>query len=339
MDSGNTYENIDQLLTRFFDGDVSNDEIFIIEKWKTESAENLKVFNDYLKIWETSAKARNVKTVDIENAWHRFENAVRDKDVTPGKQPKLIHLFTGSFARIAAVALILIGLASVIYFFVLDNGINQVYTASSQTQLIELADGSMVNLNALTQFTYPDQFNGETRQVELNGEAYFDIARNENQPFIIKANGTYIKVLGTSFNVKAKDLSEKVEIVVNSGKVAFGEEGSEHPILLEAGDKGTYSKTDQLLTKSTVNDPNIFAWRTKKLIFNNAKLDYVVQVLNEVYFSDIKITDARLSECTLTASFDHDSLEDVLSVIKLAMDVSITKTGNEILLSGKGCED
>lgn len=106
MDTNNTYGNIDELLARFFDGNASQDENTLIEKWKSESKENLKLFEDYLRIWESSSKIHNAEAVNVDKAWRRFENTVQEQEVNSTRKGNIIPLFSGNFARIAAVALI-----------------------------------------------------------------------------------------------------------------------------------------------------------------------------------------------------------------------------------------
>lgn len=337
MNNANTYGNIDELIARFFDGNASQDEITLIEKWKSASKENLKAFEDYLRIWESSSKIHSAEAVNVDKAWRRFEKTVQGQEDNSTGKGNIIHLFSGNFARIAAVALILIAVASVLYFYILPGRMNHVYTAEGAIQTIDLPDGSRVTLNASSEFSYPKKFNGDFRKVKLTGEAYFEITRNENQPFVISANGTMVKVLGTSFNVKAYELDDAVELIVNSGRVAFSQEGKENQILLEAGDMGIYSKADHSLIKSGTDDPNVFAWRTRELVFNNDKLAYVIHTLNSVYHANIKLTNAEPGNCTLTANFNQQSLEEVLEVIALALDLKINRTNGRILLSGEAC--
>ena len=109
-------------------------------------------------------------------------------------------------------------------------------------------------------------------------------------------------------------------------------------VILHPGEKAEFSKIAQTITKSTNEDENYMAWKTKKMVFNDEKLADIIQMLNKVYRSDIRLKNNNMADCRVTASFDNQSLDAVLNVLKATVDLNINKTGSSIELSGNGCK-
>jgi transmembrane sensor len=193
-----------------------------------------------------------------------------------------------------------------------------------------LPDGTKVFLNHNTTLSYAEDFGEETRTVILKGEAYFDVKRDENHPFVIQANGTEVRVLGTSFNVRAYDT--KVNVAVTSGKVQFSTPKAK---TLLVKDETATAQADTIIKLPAV-DLNAMAYRTRVFVFDRTNLGDVVASLREGYQTDIQLT-GRLRNCQLTARFERESLDATLSVIAETLNLQVTRKGKTILLDGQGC--
>jgi len=183
--------------------------------------------------------------------------------------------------------------------------------ATGNVELVNLPDGSRVTLNQHASLSYPNQFTSDSREVELSGDAFFDIEKNTQVPFMIKTDKLIIKVLGTSFYVNAKENAPTIAVVVSSGKVLI-EAGKTKNIIIEKGEKGIFDKTTKVLVKTQNTDPNFISWKTMSLVFDDMPLGDVVKKINETYHTNIIFDNPDPEKCLLSATFENQSLETIL---------------------------
>ncbi|AXE19719.1 iron dicitrate transport regulator FecR [Runella rosea] len=344
----------DDLLARYVAGETTPDETRQVKAWLGQSAGYEEELLRFQKIWEAAEIIKPVAEVNVDAAWKKVSSrftvqpAINDSEVTIQNQlPFTTHknddavrpLRSGKspsnfrFWRAAASILIVMGLGWLGYrFFEKANepAIANVLKTQQKTTEQTLPDGTKVFLNQNTTLSFTDDFGQDTRTVVLKGEAYFDVKRDENRPFIIQANGTEVKVLGTSFNVRAYD--QKVNVAVTSGKVQFSTPRAK--TLLVKNETAT-AQADTII-KLPVVDLNAMAYRTKVFVFDKTNLGDVVASLREGYQTDIQLS-GRLKNCQLTARFERESLDATLSVIAETLHLQVTRKGQTILLDGQGC--
>lgn len=344
----------DDLLARYVAGETTPDETRQVKAWLGQSAGHEEELLRFQKIWEAAESIKPVVEVNVDAAWKKVSDrftvqpTINDSEVPPPDQlPFTIHtndadvrpLRSGKspsnfrFWRAAASILIVMGLGWFGYrFFEKANepAIANVLKTQHKTTEQTLPDGTKVFLNHNTTLSYTDDFGQDTRTVVLKGEAFFDVKRDENRPFIIQANGTEVKVLGTSFNVRAYD--QKVNVAVTSGKVQFSTPKAK--TLLVKNETAT-AQADTII-KLPVVDLNAMTYRTKVFVFDKTNLGDVVASLREGYQTDIQLS-GRLKNCQLTARFERESLDATLSVIAETLHLQVTRKGQTILLDGQGC--
>jgi len=235
------------------------------------------------------------------------------------------------------MVLLLLGIGSGI-LFISDKGLisgkTTVATTDNQKNLqVTLPDGSNIFLNRNTKLSYRKDFSRHGRTVTLSGEAFFEIARDENNPFTVDAGKAIVKVLGTSFNVITSNSDSAVEVFVKSGQVEVtdNEEGSN--LILDPGFIGrVYSERSE---KSVNTDPNYMAWNTGLLVYDGQTLDIVFRDLKRVYNMDIVADDPEILSNTWTSPIDNQSQETIIRMICASFILSYTKDGNIYHLSGK----
>ena len=203
----------------------------------------------------------------------------------------------------------------------------------------DLPDGSEVTLKPRSQLLYADNFGKEgDRNLELKGEAFFDVQRNPEKPFVINVEGTEVKVLGTSFNV---DPSDGVEVKVATGKVKLSapRQGVAKPesVVLEAGEAARYDEEKTEITDVRKISENEFFWASRKLVYDLVPMRQVAKDLKKYY--DVKLTFGNkiLKDCKLKATFDDDPIDSIMKVIEISLKITVTKDGNKYLLEGAGC--
>jgi len=266
--------------------------------------------------------------IDLEKEWNR------QKAMRKSKTGRSVSFFQ-NLQKIAAVALI-IAITGFSTYFIINFSPKQELASGKEPISLQLKDGSEVTINRYTKITYPKDFKGDIRKVNLQGEAFFKVKRDESKEFVIESGDVTIKVLGTSFNVKAYEQSELVEVSVATGKVSVAS-NVETTIILEKGEKAVYNKNTKELNKHIIIDPNYDSWKTRIFHFNNTILTEAIKTINNIYHTQIVFQSEDIKSCRITADFNNQSLESVLLVLEQTLDLKIIREGNKIFIKGKGC--
>lgn len=249
----------------------------------------------------------------------------------------------------ASVSILLLLAASLRFFSVYQPFTNDVtyvekHNEKGMRSEILLSDGSIIWLNADSEIHYPEVFDSQTRDIYLSGEAYFDIAPDTTLPFIIHLENNQIRVLGTSFNVKAYKEDDVVETTVVSGKVAFIRTGSlaskdqKDTLLLTPNFKALYSKQTGKFTKAEVDARLDTAWKDGKLLFKSTQFAEVGKVLERTFGKKVIFANETIRQCRLTATFQDNSLEEIMILIAKTNDYAYEITEKQLIISGEGCE-
>ncbi|GAB5410083.1 MAG: hypothetical protein BalsKO_24480 [Balneolaceae bacterium] len=310
-----------------FTKDISSSEAKELKNLLLEHEEFQDQYDQLERSWEAAGKYRLSIEYTIENSWNRFQDSVKDKSQ---KRVFVLH----PLVKVAAVILLSVGIG---WLIMNPLGNKKYQTGFGEQFIVQLSDNSIITLNESSFLIVDDNFGDKERRIEFKGEAFFDIADNLRKPFIITTQNSQIEVLGTSFNVDAKD-GELVKVDVTSGKVSLHELGkNEQGIILAKGMSGIFDSSNNSFVKSEYETRNFQSWRTKTLEFNDIPMKKVIEDVSE-YF-DVKIdseTEAILS-CNLTSSFNNPTLDEVLRVISATLDLTIQENGQKYQLEGKGC--
>lgn len=317
----------EELIVKYLAGEAEDHEKITVEQWRSLSSVNEAEFKQVEKLWLTSAALKNSEKFNVEKAWSK----VSTKIATPAKG-RVISIKRVWLA--AASVVLLIGISGILFKYLSQEEL--LYT-SAKTEIVKLSlsDGSDVLLKS-GNIEYPKTFKGKTRHVELkSGTAFFQITKDSLKPFEIIAGETNITVLGTGFEVSTNNNFTSVK--VNSGKVRFITPAGES--FLTAGMTSTYSYSNKHIETIENKEVNSLSYATGKLEFRNASLQDVVRDLNTHYDSYKIQLSGNIAECRMTATFDKNSLQDVLEVIRLTMHVEIlTDDKNKVIsIVGKGC--
>lgn len=203
---------------------------------------------------------------------------------------------------------------------------------------IVLSDGSKIWLNADSKLEYPRLFEGKTREVYLSGEAFFEVAKNPNRPFIIHLDNGTVRVLGTSFNIKAYKGSEIVETSVSTGRVAFipkkkSKLHANDTTFLTHDIKAVYSvETGEIKTLSTVSNDDK-AWTEGTLIFKGMKFEEIAIELERTFGKKIVFADEDIRQYRLTGAFGNNSLDEILYYLSLSKPFTYHISDEEIVIS------
>lgn len=306
-------DKILELIVRELDGSITAEESHDLNQWRTKS-DNEEAYNALKELWLDAGKAAHFAKANPERELHRLYEKVKQ----PPKKRKW-------YWAAAASLVLLISFAGYVYLSQSGLASKVEYAISSEIQELTLNDGTRVSLNKGAKLTQLEGFGEKERRVLLEGEAFFEVAKNPEKPFIIESGVTQTKVLGTAFNVETHDLGTTVS--VEHGKVAFGTQSES--VTLTKAEAGVYSATTGKTNKQKV-DLNYLAWKTGKLTFQDDPLSKAVDDINDFY--GVNIETQSLEEYSLTTVFDNQPLEEILEELELLLGLEIDQQKNKILL-------
>jgi Fe2+-dicitrate sensor, membrane component len=296
---------------------------------------NARLINEMRREWKMLDKYNSRKEVNVDNAWEKLNARLEKESLVPQSEPQQRQLGSRRMLQYAAmlVGVAILGTASLWLMSKQEKPqMVSVNNAQGQSTMVRtLADGSIVYVGKQTAFEYPAKFSKTERKVELKGQAYFDVAKNPQKPFIIETKDAYIQVLGTAFNVKSFD-QKAFELIVERGrvKVSLKKDPSVSQIVV-AGEKLVIDNNN--LQKSAWEDDGSLAWRLGKMQFKDETLQNIVRVINRNYQSNITIADAQTANRRLTVTFDENSLNTITELICITLNLQSEKRNNQIILS------
>ncbi len=230
----------------------------------------------------------------------------------------------------AAAVMILAFLSTILY----NNYIKQpriVYATTSYGEKKEviLPDGSIVILNSMSSIAYPEKMNRQTREVQLQGEAYFEVAKNAHQAFIVKINNMEVKVLGTRFNIHAYENQDYIATTLFEGIVSVSAHG-QSAYKLKPGEQAIYRKESEKFETREIKDINDEdAWRHNVLAFDNRTLSEILNTLSREYNVTFEMDNEELKRLKITARFrSEESVDKALEILGESAAFTHTRHGN-----------
>ena len=210
--------------------------------------------------------------------------------------------------------------------------INTVQTLTGMEYMLTLSDGTRVFLNAETKLRFPTRFTDKQRAVELDGEAYFEVKKDEAHPFIVKTGTVEIAVLGTSFNVRSYSGENNIATTLVSGKVAVsdGKESKE----IKPGEQAVYIKETGKMEIKDVDVSLYTAWHTGKFIFKNETLDEMLSYLSRWYGFKYRFVDDRAKQVRIGARLErYDNMNPIIEMLRKTGLVNITQVDDMLYIS------
>ena len=199
-----------------------------------------------------------------------------------------------------------------------------VETTLGKKQEIQLPDGTIVMLNSGSSIRYPQQFNGDFREVALTGEAFFDVARDTLKPFIVETGEVRTRVLGTSFNINAFAESDSISVSVATGKVMVANHRLMKEILLP-NEQLHYHKVTEAYRKATDKSVIDKAWTENTIHLNYKTLNEAVEVLERWFDISIEIQNAALGRKRIVGKYHDPHLETILESLSFLLNIEFTE--------------
>ena len=310
------------ILIRYITKQATPLEIKDVETWYTSDYANKKELEDLYLIIQATEKAKLMRRINIEQSLSKCKHNIKER----AKKQKRIYLYQ-TVQRIAAVLLIpaLVLSIALATRSTKNSQLVEVHSNAGVVSVFELPDGSKIWLNAGGSLRYPTAFENDVRTVELTGEAYFEVAKNPNKPFIVETKNQYsVRVLGTSFNVSAYSNENNIETTLVEGSVELNikqSNGKSITKLLEPNEKSVYSTVNKTLSISSVDTKFDTAWRNGQLIFKNTPMQTVLKTLERHYNVVFYIQNKNEIKGTITANFKNEQLPQVMEYLQLAVGI------------------
>ncbi|SDS12058.1 FecR family protein [Mucilaginibacter mallensis] len=223
---------------------------------------------------------------------------------------------------------------------------HQVTNNGSAPMLVKLPDNSTIILKPNAQLRYPNTFTGNKREVYLNGEAFFEVSKNKAKPFFVYSNELTVRVVGTSFVVKADKADKQFKIIVSTGRVEVftsvkkGDAASnKQAIVLTPNQQGILYRNEERLEKANLKKPLLLSKESTSLHFNfvGTPFSKVISTLDEAYGVNIIYNEKVMANCQLTASLIDQPLDERLKLICKAVEADYKIIDGQIIIDGKGC--
>ena len=321
------------LIARYLQGDITNNDKERLFHWIRENPDHQKVYDQMQKTWNISATDVDYEP-DVEAGWQKFNQLIdqnQENDKSKEENSGQISVWKKIYRLAAAFILLAVFTWFIVNLVKEDEIVMQ--TADRETKEVILPDSSRVWLNENSLLTYSQNF--EKRNVELQGEAFFEVQNEKGKRFTVLSPKGKIEVIGTSFNVKDYP-DEEVYVHVVEGRVAFSPRQEEDYVYLTEGEFATLEVKNVVL-ENLFDNENFQSWRNHQLTFQATDMNRLINDLEKYFHIDFEVTNPDILDCQFTGSFSDPTLQEVLEVLQASMDLIINQKEDLIILSGKGC--
>lgn len=210
---------------------------------------------------------------------------------------------------------------------------NQLITAKGSKGRFTLPDGSVVWLNSETKLTYPNQFTGDRRFVSLEGEAYFEVAKDAKKPFVVQAGEIDVEVLGTCFDLDSYSSGEFVETALLSGSVKISGKALKDPVYLKPNELFRYHKSDQTASVEEAKVGLYTDWIKDRLVFDNDCLADILISMEGRYNMDIECPKQFAASTRLSFTIRQESIEEVMEAMSLIVPIRYEIKKNKVYIT------
>lgn len=322
------------LFAKYYSGTANEEELQQV--FDSEESENM-----LQKQWENIEESKTLfGAMDKE----LMKSELFKKIETKPEKITFLSQATTFFMRNAAAFLIPIAAAALIFYFIGKPDTNQtakmvekVNEKGVRSELI-LPDGSKVWLNSDSKISYPEKFASDSRTVQLEGEAYFEVVKNTEQPFIVRTSKLDVEVLGTRFNVKSYKNDQNIETTLLSGKVSIKRlnpaTGKVVKTVLTPNQQAVFNIEKEKFSFSQVDAEKFTSWTQGKLVMDEESFDELVKKLERWYNVEILLQADLERKYNYTLTVTTEKLDDVLNLVKKTTpSLTIVQKDNKITIT------
>lgn len=311
--------NIENLLISYYDGKATVDEVWEIKTWIKSSDDNKKKAMDIYTLLLMADTQQVAKNLDLDEDLLKAKEQIRMSKYHISWWKWMQHMAVILLIPMAVTIIVLLNHSKAIS--PIQAQIFEVRTQSGMITSFRLPDSTIVYLNSGSVLKYPSAFTGDIREVSLNGEAYFEVAKDPEHKFIVSTPWkSKVEVLGTHFNLEAFDNMNEVITTLIEGKVEFvyEKDGQGHKTLMQPGQKVIYNNKSGQIQSFNTNGKSELSWIDEKIIFNKTPFNDALHMLKKRYNVEFIIKTAKFDKHTFTGMFTEQNIEDVLENFKIS---------------------
>ena len=352
-------DKYEELIVQYLTDTIGKVDSDSLESWVKLDSENQRFFNDYCEVWLATKTVSNKLEFDAQSAFKLFLNRVNEYNVHLDKEYSLLRRakqVTFSIYKFAAIVVLTFCLGGIANYFLNKNIESTVLSyqeiiapMGSKTEIV-LPDKSKVVLNAGSKLKYLSDYGKTKREVLLEGEGYFSVAKDKTRQFIVKAGKLDIIALGTQFNVKAYYTEKTIETTLIEGSVKIESQlmntekngksnviailkPNQRLIFYKNMDSGNSSKTPvNILLEEGIDLHSVTSWKENRWIIKSEMLGDLAVQLERKYNVVFKFDDNRIKQFHFSGTFQDESIEQVLKAISFSSPVSFDIKGRNIHL-------
>lgn len=306
------------ILLGYFADTISPGERAKVEEWLSASDENRKMARDIYYICFSTDTVNTIKSLDIQSALKHVNTKIERRHRIS---------FITWMQRVAAVLFIPL-LLSTVYYMVQKDRVEyiEVRTNPGMVGMVNLPDGSKVWLNSSSYLRHPSKFAGDTREVEIEGEAYFSVQKDHGRKFIVQApNNLKVEVLGTEFNMEAYKQNQFVTTTLVSGsvKLEYRTAGQQlKTIVMKPDDKMVYNASSGTMECRKAFVAGDIAWKDMKIVLRNTSLDETLNLLSKRFNVDFVLKNESIRDNSFTGTFDSQQLQKILEYFRISSGIN-----------------
>lgn len=320
-----------EIFERYIQNRANDSEIRRLSLWIRDNHE--------ISLWLEQQIMTSSKIIDSEVQMRMLRNIEAEIDANNSEvtdKQNHIRIRLNKWLRVAAMFILPVLTATGVYFYMSRNQSPTapliVSVERGQKASVTLPDGSKVWLNSQSKLTYSSDYNVNKRELQLDGEAYFEVAHNPKKPFIVKSSDICVEALGTAFGVKAYDEDNLISSILMRGKVRVTTPDGES--ILVPNERVMYDKAAHKRTQNKVTNATDFTgWIHNELRFENESLEEIAKNIQRIYNVEIVFSTENIKNQRYTGTVNNNSLESILNIISLTSPVSFQISNQKVTLS------
>lgn len=310
-------EDVSELIIGYLQGRLNKQEVSKFYTWVNEDAENKRLFFETKAVYD--ACIASVREEDMKESWMRLLRI---------KEGALMHkrFFRCQIGNYAAVALVTVALTSAYFtlFTKEDSGQVTRYIGGDglEADVVELPDGTHVSLGSKTSFQYNANYGKKDRVIYLEGEAFFEVAKKKDKPFIVRTKGQDIEALGTKFNVTAYPHDSLLTTTLLQGSVLLTTAEIERKDILSPDEQLIYNRNTHSSVVQKVDAEQYISWTTGYYYFPEQSMQTILYRLSHVYGVQFTVATKKLNDRTFTGTFYRgQNIKDIMEIISLSVPI------------------
>jgi ferric-dicitrate binding protein FerR (iron transport regulator) len=351
-------------IVNYLSGELSNNDKELLNSWLEKSQTNKLIFDQFSDIWRAGSHDKLSRQIDSDKAWKALQNRINIQN------HKTKNFSWVEFSRIAAVFIVALFLGGLAYHIIdrkkeiISEPLFVEYVSPlGSRSFVKLTDGSKVWLNAGSTLKYKNTYGINNRELQLTGEAFFEVAKNKEIPLIVKTSEIDVIALGTKFNVKAYSEEKTIETTLIEGSVKLESSTVKlaDNLFLSPNEKAVFTKRnqsveliaqqqqnkkDETITKpkleiiESVEPEPIISWKDQRWVINNEKLGSLAIKLERRFDVNFIFDNDLLKEYSFRGTLEDETLEQIMDAIKFTSPIKyvLDKKTVYVMADGKKME-